>query len=127
MKATVKWNGGSSMVGINDKGQEIEMDWKTGPSPVHLLLKSVAGCTLVDVITGLKGRELSEMWIEISGNRREEFPRVFTDMMIEYHVRGNVPRKLLERLIEKSHTTYCTVSNMLVDVEKNWQLIMHED
>ena len=30
MKASVKWTGSSSMVGINDKGQEVKMDWEEG-------------------------------------------------------------------------------------------------
>ena len=35
MKASVKWTGSSSMVGINDKGQEVKMDWEEGvTSPI---------------------------------------------------------------------------------------------
>ena len=33
MKASVKWTGSSSMVGINDKGQEVKMDWEEGAKP----------------------------------------------------------------------------------------------
>ena len=29
-----------------------------------------------------------------------------------YHVEGEAPKKLVRRLVEKSHETYCTVSNM---------------
>ena len=30
MEVSIKWTGSSSMVGINDKGQEVKMDWEEG-------------------------------------------------------------------------------------------------
>lgn len=127
MKTSVKWTGSSSMVGINDKGQEVKMDWEEGPNPVQLLLQTVGACSLADIVTGLKDRKFSDVWIDMEGERRSEHPRVFTEIMMTYHIKGDVPRKLLERLIEKSHTTYCTVSNMLVEVKKDWKLVIHKD
>jgi uncharacterized OsmC-like protein len=34
-------------------------------------------------------------------------------MTIVYHVVGDVPKKLVERVVAKSHEKYCSVSNSL--------------
>ena len=34
-------------------------------------------------------------------------------MTMVYHVKGDVPKKLVERVVAKSHEKYCSVSNSL--------------
>jgi len=101
------------MVGINSNGQKIEMEWDDGPSPMQITLQMVGACSLVDVILGLKERKFSKAWVEMEATRSEESTRHFTSMHLIYHVTGNVPKKLVERVVEKSHEKYCGVSNSI--------------
>ena len=112
MQSSVEWTGGTGMVGINTKGQRIEMDWEEGPSPVQLTLQAVGACSLVDVVIGLKERSFSKVWVDLVGERREESPRIFTSVHMVYNIEGDVPQRLVEALVVKSHEKYCTVSNM---------------
>ena len=113
MQGRVEWTGETTMAGINAAGQRISMDWETGPSPMQLMLQMVGACSLVDVVVGLKDRVFTGAWVEMDSTRAEESPRVFTSMTMVYHVEGDVPRKLVERVVAKSHEKYCSVSNSL--------------
>jgi len=43
-----------------------------------------------------------------------------------YHVTGDVPQKLVERVVAKSHEKYCSVSNMFnQSVEITWRVEIH--
>ena len=128
MQGRVEWTTGTGMVGINASGQRIEMDWETGPSPMQLTLQMVGACSLVDVVVGLKERPFSKAWVELDSERAETTPRRFTSMTMVYHVVGDVPRKLVERVVEKSHEKYCSVSNSLdPSITIEWRVVLHED
>ena len=115
MQGTVEWTGGENMVGINSNGQRIEMNWEEGPSPMQLALQMVGACSIVDVVIGLKEREFSKVWVDMDSTRNDESPRYFTSIHMVYHVVGDVPQKLVERVVHKSHEKYCSVSNSLRD------------
>jgi len=115
MQGTVEWTGGKNMVGINSSGQRIEMNWEEGPSPMQLALQMVGACSIVDVVIGLKEREFSKVWVDMDSTRNDESPRYFTSMHMVYHVVGDVPQRLVERVVHKSHEKYCSVSNSLRD------------
>jgi putative redox protein len=80
---------------------------------MQLALQMVGACSLVDVVIGLKDRNFSEVWVEINSTRREESPRSFTSIEMQYHIKGEVPKRLVERIVHKSHEKYCSVSNSL--------------
>ena len=61
----------------------------------------------------------------MDGTRAESVPKVFTDIHMVYHVRGDVPLKLVERIVAKSHEKYCTVSQMFVDVNMTHACEVH--
>ena len=103
------------MVGINSNGQRIEMNWDEGPSPMQLSLQMVGACSIVDVVIGLKERNFSKVWVDMESTRNDESPRYFTSIHMVYHVEGDVPQKLVERVVQKSHEKYCSVSNSLRD------------
>ena len=115
MQGTVEWTGEKNMVGINSNGQRIEMNWEEGPSPMQLALQMVGACSIVDVVIGLKEREFSKVWVDMDSTRNDESPRYFTSIHMVYHVVGDVPQKLVERVVHKSHEKYCSVSNSLRD------------
>ena len=112
MLGRVEWKGGSKVDCYNEAGDCIEIDWDNGPTPVQLTLQMIGACSLADVQTGLKGRKIDRIWIELEAERRSTSPKVFTKIKMTYHVDAEAPKKLVKRLVEKSHETYCTVSNM---------------
>ena len=126
MKAEVHWTGGSKMACFNAAKDRLDMDWNDGPSPMQVMLQAIGACTIADIVTGLKDRAFSEVWLELESERRPEPPRHFTKIHMVYHVRGEVPEKLLHRLIEKSHSTYCSASTSLrTDVEITFAAEVH--
>ena len=94
---------------------------------MQIFLQMIGACSIVDVVVGLKNRDFGKVWVDLDADRREEYPRSFTNVRMVYHVEGDVPEKLVRRTIEKSHQKYCSVSNSLSkDVEISWDLILHE-
>ena len=123
----MEWTSGTEMVGINASGQRIEMDWETGPSPMQLTLQMVGACSLVDVVIGLKDRAFTKAWVDLDSTRAEASPRRFVTMTMVYHVVGDVPQKLVERIVEKSHEKYCSVSNSLdPSIAIDWRVELHD-
>jgi putative redox protein len=84
-----------------------------GSSPKELLLMALAGCTSMDVIPILKKRRapIEGYEVRVTGNEREEHPRIFTDIHLEYVFYGDGINPVdVERAIELSRTKYCAVS-----------------
>ena len=126
MQGRVEWTGGTSMDGINAAGQRIAMDWESGPSPMQLTLQMVGACSLVDVVIGLKERPFTKAWVDLDSTRAETKPRRFTSITMVYHVVGDVPQKLVERVVAKSHEKYCSVSATLdPDMVIDWRVEIH--
>jgi putative redox protein len=83
-----------------------------GISPMKLLLLSVAGCTAYDVVMILqKMREPIEgLEVEISGERREEHPKIYRKIHLHYRIYGDVKEEKAKRAIELSQDKYCSAS-----------------
>lgn len=86
-----------------------------GVRPMELLLTALAGCTAMDVLSILeKKREpVQGLQVTIDALRATEYPRVYTEIHVMYHVHGNVNPKALEHAIELSESKYCGVGAML--------------
>ena len=87
-----------------------------GSTPKELLLMALAGCTASDVVPILKKKrvQLQKLEINVKGNEREEHPRIFTDIHVEYVFYGeDLKSQDIERAIELSTTKYCSVSAIL--------------
>ena len=127
MQGRVEWTGGDGLLCTNSNGQSLELDWENGPSPMQVTLQMIGACSLVDVGIGLKERPFSKVWVELDSTRVETSPRVFKTVEMIYHVAGDVPEKLVERIVEKSHEKLCSVSNMFNDGEINSKVVVHRD
>jgi putative redox protein len=115
--ATVRYAGDEFFIGIPPSGHAVLMDSngdrRAAPTPLEMLLVSVAGCTAFDVITILqkKRQDVTDYKVEISGQRREEQPQAFIKFHINHIVQGrNVSEKALADAIELSNTKYCSVA-----------------
>jgi putative redox protein len=109
--------------GTADSGHTLVLDAaeaaggeNAGFRPTELLLISLAGCTAMDVISILrkKRQDVTGLEVRTDGNRSEGHPKVYTDITIEYIVSGRgIDPAAVERAIELSTETYCTVEAML--------------
>jgi putative redox protein len=119
MEAKVTWVEEKRFVGTASSGHGIVVDGsaeKLGPSPMELVLVGMAGCTAYDVssILAKKRQEVTGLEVHARAQRAEEPPRVFTEIEIEYVVRGrNIKPKAVEDAIRLSKETYCSASIML--------------
>lgn len=109
----MEWTEGHNMTCTNGAGQSIEINFEDGPSPMQLALQMVGACSLADVVVGLKDRSFTKAWVELDSTRATTSPRVFKTITMVYHVVGDVPLKLLERIVSKSHEKYCSVSHSM--------------
>ena len=117
LKATVKYAGDEFFIGIPPSGHAQIMDTKgdrhAAPTPMEMLLVSVAACTAVDVISILKKKrqDVTDYNVEITGTRAEDHPRKYTAFHVHHIVQGrSVSEDAVERAIELSDTKYCSVA-----------------
>ena len=113
------WQGGLAFEAANQAGLTITMDsplaegMPKGPSPMQLLLMSVAGCTAMDVISILekKRQQVTALEVKVIGQRADDHPRYFREIELVFVVRGHdVDPKAVERAIELSAEKYCSAS-----------------
>ena len=116
-KATIKYAGDEFFIATTPTGNSITIDTKgerrSAPTPLELLLVSVAACTATDVVSILQKKRqiVTDYKVEITGGRREEYPRKFTKFHIHHIVYGdNVSEQAVTRAIELSDTKYCSVA-----------------
>jgi putative redox protein len=119
-KATIHFAGNDFFVGVTPSGhaQAIETDSarSSAATPMELLLIALGSCTGVDVIAILekKRQRVTGYRIEVSGERREEFPKSYTRLYVKHIVSGKgVAEAAVVRAIELSETKYCSVAATL--------------
>ena len=123
MSVTVAWEGDMRFRARTEDGHELPFDGtrELGASPTEGLLAALAACMGIDVVDILrKGRQdVDRCDIEISGERRRDPPRRFTSVRLEFRLVGSeLSPARVERAIELSRTTYCSVGqSMAPDIE----------
>jgi putative redox protein len=123
MKARVKFVDGMTFVGESGSGHAVVMDGapeyggrNIGIRPMEMLLIGLGGCTAFDVVQILrKGREdVTDCEVDVTAERAETDPKVFTKIHIDYKVSGrNLAPAKVERAIQLSKEKYCSASIML--------------
>lgn len=123
MRTTIKWIDGVSFVAESGSGHSVTMDGapegggrNLGPRPMELVLMGTGGCTSYDVMHILKkGRaDVTGCVAEISAERAETDPKVFTKIHFHFVVSGkNLKSEQVERAINLSAEKYCSASIML--------------
>lgn len=116
-RAMVRYAGDELFIGVPPSGAAQVIDSKgeraAAPSPLELLLVSVAACTAADVISILlkKRQDVTDYRVEVTGQRVDEHPRKFTAFHVHHIVHGRrVSEKALADAIELSDTKYCSVA-----------------
>jgi putative redox protein len=99
-----------------------------GPTPRELVLQALGGCTAMDVASILrKKRQVADSY-EISvtaAARADAHPHVFTRIVVEHRLAGQVEPEAARRAVELTATRYCPISAMLsasVMIEHRYRL-----
>jgi len=121
--AVLKWIEGFKFEGTFDSGHSIILDASLqaggkneGPAPIELLLVAFGACSGMDVISLLQKQRLNvrSFEIKVTGTRRDECPRYYTAIQVEYVLTGpNLDRSKVERAVKLSEQKYCSVYPML--------------
>ncbi|MEM7304009.1 MAG: OsmC family protein [Pseudomonadota bacterium] len=123
MHARIKWLDHMSFIGESGSGHSVAMDGSPehggrnlGPRPMEMVILGLGGCTAFDVVKILKKSrlEIDDCIIELSAERADDIPAVFTKIHVHYIVKGKkLPQKQVKRAVELSSEKYCSVSMML--------------
>jgi putative redox protein len=114
----LRWSQGMVFSGGETGGPQtvVDGDNKAAPGPMMTLLLAAASCSGSDVVSILEKMrvKLLELQIEVSGERREEEPRRFTAIRLDYHLRGEgLDEAKATRAIDLSIRKYCSVLHSL--------------
>lgn len=123
MKARIKWVEDVTFLGQAGSGHSVVIDGppehggrNLGVRPMELMLLGMGGCTAFDVMHILKKsrQDVTDCVAEISAERADEDPKVFTRIHIHFKVAGNaLSEKRVAKAIELSAEKYCSASIML--------------
>lgn len=123
MQVKIKQVEGLTFIGKSDTNHWVTTDGpkdflgsEAASRPMELLLISLGTCTASDVtsILNKKRVNVNKFEINITAERAQEHPKVFTKINIEYEFTGeNIKKQDVERAIELSQSKYCSVSAMI--------------
>jgi len=132
-KATVRFVDDDLFVGITPAGRALVLDTDShrsaAPSPAELLLVALGSCTAIDVagILKKKRQQVTSYTIEVSGERRDDYPRSYTSMHVHHIVTGKgISERAVAHAIELSETKYCSVAATLrpqVEIHTTFEII----
>jgi putative redox protein len=132
MNATVKWDGDVRFKGTTGSGFDVVLDGelKVGPRPMELILIGLGGCTSYDVVGILKKarQDVVDCVAEISAERADAVPAVFTKIHVKFVVSGRgLKEKQVERAVKLSAEQYCSASLMLekggVEITHSFEIV----
>ncbi|MEM2225931.1 MAG: OsmC family protein [Candidatus Bathyarchaeia archaeon] len=121
---SVQWIRDLKFLATNEGGQSIVIDATErdgrmlGVSPMELILMGLGACTGIDVVSILRKQrqELTGLEVNVSGERREEHPRYYERIHVEYVVKGRgLDEEKVAKAIELSERKYCSVRAMLAE------------
>lgn len=123
MQTQIEWQGDVKFEAKSGTGHSVMLDGpeesggqNAGARPMELLLMGLGGCASYDVVTILqKSRQaVSGCVTELSAERADAVPAVFTKIHIEFLVTGEkLKESLVKRAVELSAEKYCSASIML--------------
>jgi len=123
MKVRVKWVENSLFVAQSGSGHSVVLDGppesggqNLGVRPMEMVLLGLGGCTAFDVVDILrkKREDIRDCVVDITAERAETVPKIFTKIHLHYIVSGkDVKEESVKRAVELSAEKYCSVSMML--------------
>jgi putative redox protein len=132
-KATVRFVADDLFVGITPGGRALVLDTdsqrSSAPSPVELLLVALGSCTATDVISILKKKRqhVTSYIVEVSGERRTEYPRKYTSMKVHHILTGTaISPQAVAHAIDLPDNKDCSVAATLrptVEIQTTFEII----
>ncbi len=136
MKARVKWLDNMTFVGESGSGHSVVMDGAADSGgrnlaarPMEMVLMGMGGCTAFDVVMILKKarQPIDDCIVELTAERSEEIPKIFTRIHVHYVVKGvGLSEKQVEKAVNLTAEKYCSVSIMLAataEVSHDFEII----
>lgn len=132
MNVEVKWDGDVRFQSTTGSGFNVTIDGeqKAGPRPMELILLGLGGCTSYDVVGILKKtrQDVVDCVAQISAERSDEVPAVFTKIHINFVVTGrDLKEKHVANAVQLSAEKYCSASLMLerggVEITHSFELV----
>lgn len=136
MKARIKWVENAMFVAESGSGHAVVIDGPAdgggrnlGVRPMEMLLMGTGACSAYDVLLILrKGRHpVSDCVCEVSAERADAVPAVFTRIHLHFIVTGEGLREsVVRRAVELSAEKYCSASIMLgkvAEVSHDFEII----
>ncbi|KKD61435.1 osmotically inducible protein OsmC [Grimontia sp. AD028] len=132
MQASVNWCGNETFLGLSNSGHSIVMDGNGGanaPSPMEMVLMGAGGCSSVDVVAALRegAQQVVSCVAELSAERREQSPKLFTKINIHFVVTGKaLDESRVASAVKDSLEKYCSVCLMLgagVEMTHSYEVI----
>ena len=136
MKATIRWVDDAMFVGEAGSGHAVVIDGppeaggrNAGLRPMELVLTGVGACSAFDVVAILKKsrQAVTDCRVEVSGERAETIPQVFTRIHLHFVVAGeDLKPSAVERAVSLSAQKYCSATQMLrasVDISHDFEIL----
>lgn len=132
LKASVTWQEEKAFLGVSPSGHDVQIDAdkQKGASPMELILLGLGGCASYDVVAILQKsrQDITDVVCEMTAQRAETIPAVFTDIHLHFVVTGkSVKPAQVEKAIKLSAEKYCSASRMLsqggVNVTHDFEII----
>ena len=133
---SVKWAGKLTFIGKGGNGESVTMDAGAengglglGHSPMDLLLIGAGGCASIDIVMILKKsrQNISDVEVEVFGERAEEMPKKYTKIHMHFVVRGaDLKDAHVERAVKLSMEKYCSASATLeagCEMTFDWEVV----
>lgn len=101
----------------NSAGQTINIgnDGNT-VGPMESVLMAIAGCSTIDIVMILEKmkQDLKDVEVDVSGERADSPPRVFTKINAHYKLYGDIKDKKANQAVQSSIEKYCSVAQMIM-------------
>ena len=136
MKITIERAGPMAFSAVSGSGHTVLMDASPavggedrGPRPMEMLLMGLGGCTSIDVVMILEKarQEVSNCKVEITAERADSDPKVFTRIHVHFIISGTgINPERVARAIELSAEKYCSASIMLgqvADISHDFEIV----
>lgn len=129
-RITLAWERGLVFHGGAPGGPQVVIDGDNAaaPGPMLSLLLAAAACSGSDVVFILEKMRIAlrQFRIEASGLRREQEPRRYTTIHLEYHLAGDgLDEPRARRAIDLSLEKYCSVvASLAPDIKITYGLTL---
>jgi len=113
----VVWEGGMRYRGGRAGGPQVVLDGNSeaGPTPPDVLVTALAACSAIDVADYLEKRRTpaASLAVSVRFSRAPRPPRRVTEAHLTFRVATDSPREHVERAVQLSFDTYCSVAGSL--------------